>query len=256
VPTPDALLDVEDLSVGYGRGTTALRGVSLSVPDGSVVSLLGSNGAGKSTLLRAICGTLMLLGGAVRGGHVKLDGRCVDGWSPTRIVEAGVRLVPEGRRIFGGMTVEENLLIGGLRGAGRRQRRERMAELYATFPVLERKRHQRAVLLSGGEQQMLAIGRGLMSGPRLLLLDEPSLGLAPTMITQVADVIRRISDRGTSILLVEQNASMALRLAETVVVLRTGEVAFSGTAEELQSDDALHRVYFGTEDAVTSGASA
>jgi len=256
VPTTDALLDVEDLSVGYGRGISALRGVGLTVPAATVVSLLGSNGAGKSTLLRAVCGTLMLHGGAVRAGRIRFDGHRVDGWSPARIVEAGVRLVPEGRRIFAGMTVEENLVIGGLRGAGRRQRRERIAELYATFPVLERKRHQRAVLLSGGEQQMLAIGRGLMSRPRLLLLDEPSLGLAPTMIAQVADVIRRISDRGTAILLVEQNASMALRLAERVVVLRTGAAVFSGTTRELQTDDALHRVYFGTAEAVVSGAGA
>ncbi|MBN9747776.1 ABC transporter ATP-binding protein [Amycolatopsis sp. A1MSW2902] len=252
----DALLDVANLGVGYGRGTTALRGVSLSVPEGTVVSLLGSNGAGKSTLLRAICGTLPLHGGMVRSGHVAFDGLRTDSWSPARIVEAGVRLVPEGRRIFAGMTVEENLLIGGLRGAGRRSRRKRIAELYSTFPVLERKRQQRAVLLSGGEQQMLAIGRGLMSGPRLLLLDEPSLGLAPTMIAQVADVIGRIAEQGMAILLVEQNASMALRLAERVIVLRTGEAVFTGTADELRTDDALHRAYFGAAQAAVSGASA
>jgi branched-chain amino acid transport system ATP-binding protein len=250
----DELLRVDELSAGYGRGTTAVHGVSLGVPDGGVMSLLGSNGAGKTTLLRAICGTLAPHGGAVRSGTITFAGARIDRLSAARIVEAGIRLVPEGRRVFATMTVEENLLIGGLRGVGRRRRRERVEEMYEAFPVLRRKRHQRAVLLSGGEQQMLAIGRGLMGRPRLLLLDEPSLGLAPTMIARIATVIEDIAEGGTSVLLVEQNASMALRLAQQIVVMRTGAVAFSGTADELRSDDELRRVYFGGGDGAGDGA--
>jgi ABC-type branched-subunit amino acid transport system ATPase component len=241
----DILLAVEHMTAGYGKGTTALADVSLAVPDGQVVSVLGSNGAGKSTLLRAICGTLPLHGGAVRAGHVTFGGRRLDGRSAADIVAVGIRLVPEGRRIFSGMTVEENLLIGGLRGTRRRQRRARLREMYELFPVLGQRRGRRAVLLSGGEQQMLAIGRGLMGRPRLLLLDEPSLGLAPVVIDRVASLIGDIAAQGTTILLVEQNASMALRLARDVVVLRAGRVAFAGSAAELSADEELHQVYFG-----------
>jgi branched-chain amino acid transport system ATP-binding protein len=240
------LLAIENVTIGYGRGTTALNGVSLAVPDGQVVSVLGSNGAGKSTLLRAICGTLPLHGGSLRSGQVMFDGIRIDGRQPAAVVAAGIRLVPEGRQIFAGMTVEENLLIGGLRGISRRQRRVRLREIYEAFPVLERRRHQRAILLSGGEQQMLAVGRGLMGRPRLLMLDEPSLGLAPTMIGQVARLIESIAQQGTAILLAEQNASMALRLARQVVVLRTGTVAFAGGPAQLRADEDLHRVYFGS----------
>jgi branched-chain amino acid transport system ATP-binding protein len=246
VSSVDDLLCVEHLCVGYGRGTTAVNDVSLTVATSSVVSLLGSNGAGKSTLLRAICGTLALHGGAIRSGAITLRGRRIDRMAAARVVQAGIRLVPEGRRIFAGMSVEENLMIGGLRGIGRAERRTRAKEIYDAFPVLGRKRTQRAVLLSGGEQQMLAIGRGLMGRPDLLLLDEPSLGLAPTMIAQMATVIERIAGRGTSILLVEQNASMALRLAQRVVVLRSGRMAFSGSTAQLASDEELHRMYFGS----------
>lgn len=251
----DDLLCVEGLTVGYSRGTTAVSDVSLSVPDGSVVSLLGSNGAGKSTLLRAVTGTLALHGGGIRSGTVTLRGQRIDRLSAARVVEAGVRLVPEGRRILAKMSVEENLMIGGLRGVSRSGRRARVKEIYQTFPVLERKRQQRAVLLSGGEQQMLAIGRGLMGQPAVLLLDEPSLGLAPTMISQVASVIERIANRGTAILLVEQNASMALRLAQYVVVMRSGRVEYAGGAEQLASDDELHRMYFGGPGEHASAAS-
>jgi ABC-type branched-subunit amino acid transport system ATPase component len=242
----DILLEVENVTAGYGRGTTALEDVSVAVPDGQVVSVLGSNGAGKSTLLRAICGTLPMHGGAVRSGLVTFDGRRLDGRPAADAVAAGIRLVPEGRRIFAGMTVEENLLIGGLRGTGRGQRRTRLREMYDLFPVLGQRRDRRAILLSGGEQQMLAIGRGLMGHPRLLLLDEPSLGLAPVIIDRVAALIGDIASAGTTILLVEQNASLALRLARDVVVLRAGGVAFNGSAAELAADEELHRVYFGS----------
>lgn len=246
-----ALLEVDALAAGYGRGTTALRDVSLHIPEQGVVSLLGSNGAGKTTLLRAISGTLPLHSGGIRNGSIRFRGERIDGESTSKLVRRGIRLVPEGRRILVGMSVEENLLIGGLRGLKRGERRARLMEIYEGFPVLSRKRGQRAVLLSGGEQQMLAIGRGLMSRPSLLMLDEPSLGLAPTMINQMADIIQAIAERGTAVLLVEQNASMALRLAHHVVVLRTGSTAFSGTPAELKTDDALHRVYFGGNAAET-----
>ncbi len=248
----ETLLMVQNVTITYGAGTTALDDVSLDVPDGQIVSVLGSNGAGKSTLLRAICGTLPLHGGSVRSGLVRFEGARIDRRSPADVVAAGIRLVPEGRRIFAGMTVEENLLIGGLRGIRRRQRRARLQEMYEVFPILGTRRHQRAILLSGGEQQMLAVGRGLMGRPRLLMLDEPSLGLAPTVINRVASLIETIAEQGTTILLIEQNAAMALRLARQVVVLRAGTVAFAGSSAELRADEELHRVYFGSSGSDTA----
>ena len=243
----EKLLRVEDVTIGYGRGTTALADVSLVVPEGEIVSVLGSNGAGKSTLLHGISGTLPVRGGTLRSGRIFFRGARIDGRSTAAIVSAGIRLVPEGRHTFPGMSVEENLLIGGLRGAGgSRRRRARLREMYDVFPILAKRRSQRAILLSGGEQQMLVIARGLMGNPRLLMLDEPSLGLAPTVIDQVAGLIERIATDGTTILLVEQNASVALRLARHVVVLRNGTVEFSGPTEQLRTQVNLHSVYFGS----------
>ncbi|MFE1835589.1 ABC transporter ATP-binding protein [Streptomyces sviceus] len=239
-------LIVRDLSVGYGP-VRALRRVSLEVPEGAVVTVLGGNGAGKSTLLRAISRTLAFHGGAVTAGTVTLDGRRLDALTPDRVVAAGVSQVPEGRRVFARMTVADNLRAGALGGtrAGRSAALDRVHEL---FPVLAERAAQRAGLLSGGEQQMLAVARALMATPRVLLLDEPSLGLAPLMARRIADTVREINTQGTSVLLVEQNAALALRLATRAYVLEVGEVTLSGPASELAASDEVRRRYLGVVD--------
>ncbi|MEU3416573.1 ABC transporter ATP-binding protein [Streptomyces sp. NPDC006658] len=250
-------LTVEHLDVTYGRAVSALRAVSLTVPPGEVVALLGANGAGKSTLLRAVSGTLRLHRGAVTAGRIAYGDTVLDGRDPVAAVRAGVVQVPEGRRVFANLTVDENLRSGGL-GPGRRtpdRRRQAREQVFALFPRLAERRRQAAGLLSGGEQQMLAMGRALMAAPRLLLLDEPSLGLAPLMVERITDVIREINHQGTGVLLVEQNAGMALSLAGHAHVLDVGEVRLSGPAAELARTDAVRRLYLG-EEADTSGQGA
>ena len=217
----------------YGGVVQALRGVDLSVDEGAVVALLGSNGAGKTTLLRTLSGTLRLHRGRVERGEVMYRGENLKGRDPGRCVASGLVQVPEGRRIFTRLTVEENLRAGGLAVRDRGGRAADYERIYDMFPVLAERRSQRAGLLSGGEQQMLAMGRGLMARPRLLLLDEPSLGLAPRIIGQIGEVIREINRQGTSVLLVEQNATMALDVADTAFVLDIGRVSLSGSAAEL-----------------------
>ena len=239
------ILEVRDLVVTYGGVVKALRGVSLSVDEGAVVALLGSNGAGKTTLLRALSGTLRLHRGRVDCGDIVYCGESLKGRDPARCVSSGLVQVPEGRRIFTRLTVEENLKAGGLSVGDRGERAADHQRIYDMFPVLAERRGQRAGLLSGGEQQMLAIGRGLMSRPRLLLLDEPSLGLAPRIIGQIGEVIREINRQGTSVLLVEQNATMALGVADTAFVLDVGTVSLSGSAAELAQSDAVQRLYLG-----------
>ena len=239
------MLEVQDLQVSYGGVVRALRGISLSVPTGGVVAVLGSNGAGKTTLLRTISSTLRLHRGAVVGGTITYDGRSLAGLDASATVRQGIVQVPEGRRIFGRLTVEENLRAGGL-GAGEAKSRGPARErVYAMFPVLAERRHGRAALLSGGEQQMLAIGRALMAGPELLILDEPSLGLAPKVVGQIGQVIKDINALGTSVLLVEQNATMALDVADTAYVLDVGEVSLSGAADDLAATDDVKRLYLG-----------
>jgi branched-chain amino acid transport system ATP-binding protein len=200
-PRGAALLEVDGLHASYA-GVRALRGVSLSVPDGAIVAVLGNNGAGKSTLLRALSGVLPLHRGELDRGTIRLDGRPLPG-DPAAVVRAGIVQVPEARRVFADLTVEENLRAGGLSLHGRGTRRDRREHAFSLFPRLDERRGQRAGLLSGGEQQMLAIARALMSEPRILLLDEPSLGLAPQLVERIGDIIRRIRDRGTAVLLVE-----------------------------------------------------
>jgi branched-chain amino acid transport system ATP-binding protein len=239
------VLEVRDLHVTYGGVVQALRGVSLTVPDGAVVAVLGSNGAGKSTLLRTVSSTLRLHRGAVVGGTVTYQGRSLAGLDTARTVRQGIVQVPEGRRIFGRMTVDENLKAGAL-GAGDKSARAGQREaVFAMFPVLAERRHGRAALLSGGEQQMLAIGRALMASPKLLILDEPSLGLAPRVVGQIGEVIRDINASGTSVLLVEQNATMALGVADQAYVLDVGEVSLSGSAADLAATDDVRRLYLG-----------
>ena len=240
-----ALLTVADLAVRYGRAVAALRGVSVEVPEGGIVAVLGSNGAGKSTLLRAISGTLGIHRATIERGSIRLRGRDVGSVGPGRMVTSGVVQVPEGRRIFGRLTVEENLRAGGIRQRNRAAKARSHDRVFELFPILAERRRQRAGLLSGGEQQMLAIGRALMAAPQLLLLDEPSLGLAPRIVGQIADVIAEINRQGTAVLLVEQNAEMAFELAGKVYVLDLGTVSLSGTVEELRATDQVQRLYLG-----------
>ena len=231
------------LSARYGA-VAALRDVSLEVRAGELVALIGANGAGKSTLLRAIAGLV-----APAAGRVAFDGRDVTGQPPEAMIRAGVALVPERRRVFADLTVLDNLELGGYalpRGHDFRSRLEAgVEEAYRLFPVLRRRRDQLAGTLSGGEQQMLAIGRALMTRPRLLLCDEPSLGLAPLVVAEIMRLLSTLREAGTTILLVEQNARMALRSADRAYVLEVGSVVLSGAASDLLQDDQLKAAYLG-----------
>jgi branched-chain amino acid transport system ATP-binding protein len=238
---PTEMLVVEDVTSGYGR-VEVLRGVSLTVHEGEVVTLIGANGAGKSTLLACISGLL-----APWSGSVRFMGEEVGGVPAESLVRRGLSLVPEGRKLFGTMTVRENLELGaysrrGSKDGGESTDLELVNEL---FPVLAERRDQPAATLSGGEQQMLAVGRGIMSNPRLLLLDEPSLGLAPKIIAEIFRVLDVLRDRGMTILLVEQDANVALKHADRGYVLRTGSVALSGSSEELLANDDVRLIYLG-----------
>ena len=239
------MLDVTDLQVTYGGAVRALRGVSVQVPDGKVVAVLGSNGAGKTTLLRTVSSTLKLHRGKVEGGTISFGGVNLVGKDPAACVALGLVQVPEGRRIFSRLTVEENLRAGGMGARDRSARAAAQKRVYDLFPVLAERRSGRAGLLSGGEQQMLAIGRALMAGPELLLLDEPSLGLAPKIIGQIGEIVKEINRQGTSVLLVEQNATMALGVADLAYVLDVGEVALAGPAAELAATEQVQRLYLG-----------
>jgi branched-chain amino acid transport system ATP-binding protein len=234
-----SLLDVEAIDVYYGD-LQALRSVSLTVEKGQVVAVLGPNGAGKSTLLRTISGIVRY-----RSGHVALEGRPLDGIPPHKVADIGIAHVPEGRRIFADLTVKENLLLGSYRSEARKLRRESLATVYELFPHLKERQGQVGGTLSGGEQQMLAIGRALMQKPALLMLDEPSLGLAPTIITELYGKLAEIKAMGVSVLLVEQQATQALRLADHCYVLATGSVVASGPPSEVAGEDAVREAYLG-----------
>jgi branched-chain amino acid transport system ATP-binding protein len=227
------------VSAAYGR-IQALRGVSLEVPAGSVVALLGANGAGKTTTLRVISGLLRPTDGAVF-----FEGRRIDRLPPEVIVRLGVAHVPEGRQVFADLTVGENLILGAYARRDRRNVPADLERVFELFPVLRERRKQLAGTLSGGEQQMLAIGRALMARPRLLLLDEPSLGLAPMVAREIFRTVRRVNAEGTTVLLVEQDASRALQVAQTAYVLQTGQVVLWGPAAELRQNEAVRRSYLG-----------
>ncbi|HUP34688.1 MAG TPA: ABC transporter ATP-binding protein [Candidatus Limnocylindria bacterium] len=233
------MLEIEDLHVQYAR-VPALRGISMRVAAGRIVTLIGTNGAGKSTTLRTISGLLRPV-----EGRIVFEGRRLDGRPPHAILQAGIAHVPEGRQIFPDMTVEENLALGAYQSRSGAVRRERLAEVFERFPILRDRGRQLGGTLSGGEQQMLAIGRALMARPRLLLLDEPSLGLAPLFIERVFAIVRELHAQGISILLVEQKAQAALQIADEAYVLETGRVILSGTGQALLDNDLVRRAYLG-----------
>ncbi len=232
------MLNVQDINVYYGN-IHAIKDVSFRVEDGEIVTLIGANGAGKSTTLKTISGLLR-----TRTGEIAFDGQDIRSTAPHRIVEMGLAHVPEGRRVFLSMTVEENLEMGAftrpVTGVA-----ASLSDVYKRFPRLQERRRQVAGTLSGGEQQMLAMGRALMSRPRLLMLDEPSMGLAPILVEQVFDIIRELHEAGTTILLVEQNARMALSIADRGYVLETGCIVLEGTGAELMQSDAVKKAYLG-----------
>jgi len=232
------LLDIQGLRGGYGR-VEVLRGVDLQVHEGEIVALLGSNGAGKSTLNNTVCGIV-----PAWGGQVSFDGRLLTNVHYRDVVKAGLIQVPEGRRIFPNLTVLENLELGSFT-RGRERRARNLERVFATFPRLAERRAQHAGTMSGGEQQMLAIGRGLMAEPRLLILDEPSLGLSPLLVEEMFSLIRRLHDQGLAVLLVEQNVGQALEIAERAYVLENGSLRFSGRPQDLLASDELRRAYLG-----------
>ena len=233
------MLEVTDIRVAYGP-IIALRGVSMSIAGGEIVTVIGANGAGKSTLLKTICGILKPLSGAVA-----YEGLATSGLAPSDLVKRGIALVPEGRHVFPDMTVRENLDLGAYYRSNRKEVAEDMDRVLDTFSILRERLGQPGGLLSGGQQQMLAIGRALMSRPRLLMLDEPSLGLAPAVVRQLGRIISDLNKAGATILLVEQNARMALRLAHRAYVLATGCVTRTGPAGELLHDPAVRETYLG-----------
>lgn len=232
------MLEISDVRAGYG-GTEVLRGLSLDVGAGEIVAVLGSNGVGKTTLNKVISGIV-----ACRGGSVTFDGRRIDRLSPPQIVAAGLIHVPEGRRIFPNLSVRENLELGSYKRA-RAARAQNLEKVFATFPRLRERTAQTAGTLSGGEQQMLAIGRGLMGEPRLLILDEPSLGLSPLLVEEMFALIEQLSRSGLPIMLVEQNVVQSLELASRAYILENGQVTLSGPAAELRSNPELRKAYLG-----------
>jgi len=232
------LLSLEKVKVFYGK-IEALKGISLEVGQGELVALIGSNGAGKTTTLRAISGVLRPSGGAIT-----YQGQRLDRLDPAGILKLGICQIPEGRELFGEMTVLENLEMGALY-VDHKRIEEKLDEVLGFFPILRQRINQLAKTLSGGEQQMLAISRGLMSDPRCLLLDEPSLGLAPLIVDQLAEIIKTLHDKGLTILLVEQNAVLALELADRGYVLETGEIVLEGTGQDLLNNELVQKAYLG-----------
>ena len=234
-----ALLELSDVHTYYGA-IHALRGVTMSIEEGEIVTLIGSNGAGKSTTLRTISGLLK-----PRHGEILLRGKRIDGLPPHQIVTLGISQSPEGRRVFARMTVQENLEMGAFARRDRANLAAEFERVYELFPRLRERISQRAGTLSGGEQQMLAMGRALMSAPKVLLLDEPSMGLAPILVEQIFDIIKTINEQGSTVLLVEQNALMALGVAGRGYILQTGEIVLSDTAAALRTNPGVRAAYLG-----------
>ena len=233
------MLKIEDLRVSYG-GIQALRGISLEVPDGKIVTLIGANGAGKSTPLRTITGLVKASSGSIQWNGEELLGKSID-----KIVGSGIAMSPEGRRVFADMSVLENLRIGAYLRNDKDGIEQDVRWVYSLFPRLEERSWQLAGTLSGGEQQMLAVGRALMSRPKLMMLDEPSLGLAPLVVRDIFSIIREINKQGVTVLLIEQNANMALKIADLAYVLETGSITMSGTGAELLANEKVREAYLG-----------
>ena len=233
------MLEIKDLHVSYG-GIQALRGVSLNVPDGKIVTLIGANGAGKSTLMRTISGLVKAQSGSILWNGQELLGKPID-----QIVSSGIAMSPEGRRVFADLTVLENLKIGAYLRKDKAETEKDLEWVYSLFPRLRERSWQSAGTLSGGEQQMLAVGRALMSKPKLLMLDEPSLGLAPIVVREIFDIIRTVNQQGITVLLNEQNANMALKVADLAYVMETGHITLSGPGQELMKDEAVKKAYLG-----------
>ena len=231
------MLKIENLVVNYG-GIEAVKGISLEVPDGSIVTLVGANGAGKSTTLRSIVGLVR-----AKSGSIQLDGEELMGQATTDIVSKGITLVPEGRHVFPDMTVLENLKIGAYLRKDKLD--DDIEHVYSLFPRLKERSWQAAGTLSGGEQQMLAVGRALMSKPKIIMMDEPSLGLAPIIVQGIFDIIREINKQGTTVLLIEQNANMALKTADYGYVMETGRISLQGTGAELLANEQVKELYLG-----------
>lgn len=233
------MLSIKDLHVSYG-GIKALRGIDIDVPDGKIVTLIGANGAGKSTLLRTISGLVK-----AESGSITMDGKELTDLKIDKICQEGIALSPEGRRVFTDLSVQENLMIGAYLRKDKKAIQEDLEWVYELFPRLKERHWQYAGTLSGGEQQMLAVGRALMSRPKLLMMDEPSLGLAPLIVQQIFAIIREINEKGVTILLIEQNANMALKTADIAYVLETGSIVLKGTGAELLENETVKEAYLG-----------
>ena len=233
------MLKIQDLKVSYG-GIQALRGISLEVPDGKIVTLIGANGAGKSTTLRTITGLVKAESGSIQWNGEELLGKSID-----KIVAAGIAMSPEGRRVFADLTVLENLKLGAYLRKDKAEIEKDLKWVFELFPRLEERSWQSAGTLSGGEQQMLAVGRALMSRPKLMMMDEPSLGLAPIVVRGIFDIIKEINRQGVTILLIEQNANMALQTADLAYVMETGQITLSGPGRELMKNEAIKKAYLG-----------
>lgn len=236
---PETILELENVTAGYGK-IVALNGIDLKVQNGAMVTLLGANGAGKTTTLKTISGLVRATGGTVR-----FAGEDITQTPAHEIARRGLVHVPEGRHVLRGLSVRENLELGAFTVKDPALRQKRMKEVFGLFPVLEKRQHGDGSLLSGGEQQMLAIGRALMHGPRLLLLDEPSMGLAPKLVIETMQIVKRLSEAGTTILLVEQNARLALKLAHYGYVLESGNIRMQGEAAKLRADKSIVQAYLG-----------
>lgn len=233
------MLSVKNLSTSYGQ-IKAIRGISLEVPAGKIVALIGANGAGKTTTMKTIAGLL-----SPDSGTITFNGERVDGWKPHKLVKAGLALVPEGRAILGNMTVLENLEMGAFQRKDAAGIKEDLEKMMTLFPILKERLKQLGGTMSGGQQQMLAIARALMSRPKLLLLDEPSMGLAPIVVAEIFKVIRQINLDGTTVLIVEQNVKQALKIADYAYVLETGQIVHEGTGEALLHDERVKEAYLG-----------
>ena len=237
------MLEVKNLEVVYQDVILVLRGVSLQIPKGKIVSLLGSNGSGKTTVIRSITGLLDVQNGDITKGNVIVDGEDITNFKPSKIVEKGIAQVLEGRRIFSELTVVENLRLGGHTNS--KEINENIEKIFELFPILKKRSRGEAGYLSGGEQQMLAIGRALMSEPTYLLLDEPSLGLAPKLVDQIAELITEINSQGVTVLLVEQNANMALNISHHGYIMETGNIVMDNSSKKLLDDQDVREFYLG-----------